>query len=88
MRKEKNEWKTTSRELQPLKKVIVATEDETIIIQKPCIRSSLSFEGGQQKIEHNGSKGNSVHTYPTMTRLVYSVLLAMTNNVQNMVAFL
>jgi hypothetical protein len=34
----------------------VAFEDETIITQKPCIRKSLSFEGEQQKIEHNGSR--------------------------------
>jgi len=40
MKKEKNEWKTTSRYLQLLKmKVIVAFEDETTIAQKPCIRS-------------------------------------------------
>jgi hypothetical protein len=31
-------------------------EDETTITQKPCIRNSLSFEGEQQKIEHNGSR--------------------------------
>jgi transposase len=31
-------------------------EDETIITQKPCICKSMSFEGGQQKIEHNGSR--------------------------------
>ena len=31
-------------------------EDETIITQKPCIRKSMSFEGQQQKIEHNGSR--------------------------------
>ena len=34
----------------------MAFEDETIITQKPCIRKSLSFEGEQQKIEHNGSR--------------------------------
>jgi hypothetical protein len=38
------------------KRVIVAFEDETIITQKPCIRKSMSFEGEQQKIEHNGSR--------------------------------
>ena len=38
------------------KGVIVAFEDETTIIQKPCIHKSLSFEGEQQKIEHNGSR--------------------------------
>jgi len=29
-------------------------EDETIVMQKPCIRKSMSFEGEQQKIRHNG----------------------------------
>jgi hypothetical protein len=31
-------------------------EDETTIIQKPCIRKSMIFEGKQHKIEHNGSR--------------------------------
>ena len=31
-------------------------EDETIITQKPCICKSMSFEGEQQKIEHNGTR--------------------------------
>jgi hypothetical protein len=31
-------------------------EDETIVTQKPCIRKSMSFEGAQQKIRHNGSR--------------------------------
>ena len=31
-------------------------EDETTITQKPCIRKSMSFEGQQHKIEHNGSR--------------------------------
>jgi hypothetical protein len=31
-------------------------EDETTITQKPCIRKSMSFEGEQQKIEHNDSR--------------------------------
>jgi hypothetical protein len=31
-------------------------EDETIVTQKPCIRKSMSFEGEQQKIKHNGSR--------------------------------
>jgi len=31
-------------------------EDETIVTQKPCIRRSMSFEGEQQKIRHNGSR--------------------------------
>ena len=35
---------------------LVAFEDETTITQKPCIRKSLSFEGEQQKIGHNGSR--------------------------------
>src|SRR6476469_5779683 len=54
--------KRTSGELQACsnsfekKRVAVAFEDETIITQKPCIRKSLSFEGEQQKIEHNGSR--------------------------------
>ena len=40
-------------------------EDETIVTQKPCIRKSMSFEGKQQKIRHNGSrKRDSPCTYP------------------------
>jgi hypothetical protein len=31
-------------------------EDETTITQKPCIRKSMSFEGEQHKIEHNGRR--------------------------------
>ncbi len=31
-------------------------EDETIVTQKPCIRKSMSFEGKQQKVRHNGSR--------------------------------
>jgi len=31
-------------------------EDETIVTQKPCIRKSMSFQGQQQKIRHNGSR--------------------------------
>jgi hypothetical protein len=31
-------------------------EDEPIVTQKPCIRKSMSFEGEQQKIRHNGSR--------------------------------
>ena len=34
----------------------MAFEDETTITQKPCIRKSMSFEGEQQKIEHDGSR--------------------------------
>lgn len=32
-------------------------EDETTITQKPYVCKSMSFEGQQQKIEHNGSRG-------------------------------
>ena len=38
------------------KRVIVAFEDETTIIQKPCIRKSMGFDGEQQRIEHNGGR--------------------------------
>jgi hypothetical protein len=38
--------------------VLLVFEDETIITQKPCIRKSMSFEGEQQKIEHDGSRKN------------------------------
>jgi hypothetical protein len=31
-------------------------EDETIVTQKPYIRKSMSFQGQQQKIKHNGSR--------------------------------
>ena len=31
-------------------------EDETIVTQKPCIKKSMSFEGKQQKVRHNGSR--------------------------------
>jgi hypothetical protein len=31
-------------------------EGETIVTQKSCIRKSMSFEGEQQKIRHNGSR--------------------------------
>ena len=36
------------------KKVMLVFEDKTIVMQKPCIRKSMSFEGEQQKIRHNG----------------------------------
>ena len=37
--------------------MLVFVEDETTTItQKPCVRKSMSFEGEQQKIEHNGSR--------------------------------
>ena len=35
-------------------------EDETIVIQKPCIRKSMSFEDEQQKIRHNGSRKKKI----------------------------
>jgi hypothetical protein len=35
---------------------MMAFEDETTITQKPCIRKSMSLEGQQHKIEHNGSR--------------------------------
>jgi transposase len=36
---------------------MLAFEDETTITQKPCIRKSMFFEGGeQQKIEHTGTR--------------------------------
>ena len=34
----------------------MAFEDETTITQKPCIHKSMSFEGQQKRIEHNGSR--------------------------------
>ena len=40
-------------------------EDETTITQKPCIRKSMSLEGKQQKIEHNGSR-NKFSAYISM----------------------
>src|SRR6476661_216938 len=36
------------------------------IIQKPCIRKCLSFEGEQQKIEHNGSRRKFSAAYISM----------------------
>ena len=38
------------------KKVMLVFEDKTIVMQKPCIRKSMSFEGEQQKIRNNGSR--------------------------------
>jgi DDE superfamily endonuclease len=35
---------------------MLAFEDETTLTQKPCILKSMSFEGEQLKIEHNGSR--------------------------------
>src|SRR6476646_3114491 len=36
------------------------------IIQKPCIRKCLSFEGEQQKIEHDGSRRKFSAAYISM----------------------
>ena len=38
------------------KVMLLVFEDETIVTQKPSIRKSMSFEGEQQKIGHNGSR--------------------------------
>jgi DDE superfamily endonuclease len=43
----------------------MAFEDETTITQKPCIHKSMSFEGQQQRIEHNGSR-KKFSTYISM----------------------
>ena len=43
----------------------MAFEDETTITQKPCIHKSMSFEGQQLKIEHNGSR-KKFSTYISM----------------------
>ena len=54
------------RVVQFLKKgVMLVFEDETIITQKPCIVKSMSFEGQQQMIEHNGSR-NKFSAYISM----------------------
>ena len=37
-------------------KVMLVFEDENIVTHKPCIRKSMSFEGEQQKIRHNGNR--------------------------------
>jgi hypothetical protein len=47
------------------KKVMLVFDDETTITQKPCIRKSMSFEGKQLKIEHNGSR-NKFSVYISM----------------------
>lgn len=36
--------------------MLVSEDETTTITQKPCVRKSMSFEGEQQKIEHNGSR--------------------------------
>ena len=45
------------------------------IIQKPCIRKSLSFEWEQQKIEHDGSRNKFSAAYISMVwpdeKLIY-----------------
>jgi hypothetical protein len=51
------DYKEGKRRVEDYKHVAVF-EDETIITQKPCIRKSMSFEGEQQKIEHDGSRKN------------------------------
>ena len=38
--------------------MLLVFEDETIITQKPYVCKSMSFEGEQQKIEHDGSRNN------------------------------
>jgi hypothetical protein len=50
---------------------MLAFEDETTITQKPCIRKSMFFEGGeQQKIEHTGTRKKfSLSTYPRYGRI-------------------
>jgi DDE superfamily endonuclease len=58
-------------------------EDETTITQKPCIRKSMSFQGEQQKIEHNGSR-NKFSTYISMLwpdqKLMYNFYDVMNSN--------
>jgi hypothetical protein len=53
---------------------MVAFEDETTITQKPYLRKSMSLEGEQQRIEHNGSR-NKFSAYISMSwpdqRLIY-----------------
>lgn len=44
---------------------MLAFEDETTLTQKPCIRRSMSFEGQQYRIEHNGSR-NRFSAYISM----------------------
>jgi hypothetical protein len=51
--------------------MLVFEDETTTITQKPCGRKSMSFEGEQQKIEHNGSRKKevfSVHIH-VMARL-------------------
>ena len=40
--------------------MLVFEDETTIIKQKPCVRKSMSFEGEQQKIEHNGSRKKEI----------------------------
>jgi DDE superfamily endonuclease len=44
---------------------MIAFEDETTLTQKPCIRRSMSFEGQQHRIEHNGNR-NRFSAYISM----------------------
>jgi hypothetical protein len=45
--------------------MLVFEDETTAITQKPCICKSMSFEGEQHEIEHNGSsrKKFSAYTY-------------------------
>ena len=56
--------------------MLVFEDETTTITQKPCVRKSMSFEGEQQKIEHNGSRKKEVFSaYISMlwpdTKLMY-----------------
>ena len=68
---------------------MLAFEDETTITQKPCVRKSMSFEGEQQKIEHNGSR-KKFSMYISMlwpdTKLMYDFYDAMnsTNTINHL----
>lgn len=59
-------------------------EDETTITQKPCIRKSMSFEGEQHKIEHNGSSRKKFSAYISMLwpdqKLMYDFYDVMNSN--------
>jgi hypothetical protein len=51
--------------------MLVFEDETTTITQKPCVRKSMSFEGEQQKIEHNGSRKKevfSVHIHVMASR--------------------
>ena len=59
-------------------------EDETTITQKPCIRKSMSFEGEQHEIEHNGSSRKKFSAYISMLwpdqKLMYDFYDVMNSN--------